>query len=94
MLKQLVTKYIKNTEHVFKEMQIPQTPRQLDEEEVKTVVDLARLYLKDAKFYRERSRFETALASVAYCEGLLDALRLLGMAEFRWPTRSGKEKLC
>lgn len=40
--------------------------------------------LEDAKYYREKKKLETRLASVAYCEGLLDALRLLGFVEFSW----------
>lgn len=40
--------------------------------------------LEDAKYYRERNKLETSLASVAYCEGLLDGLRLLGVVEFSW----------
>jgi len=35
--------------------------------------------LEDAKYYEDKSKLETSLASVAYCEGLLDALRLLGL---------------
>lgn len=84
MLRQRVTKYVQNVESALREVQIIQTPMHLDEEKVKTVVDLVRLYLKDTKFYEEKGKFETALASVAYCEGLLDALRLLGVVEFSW----------
>jgi hypothetical protein len=45
---------------------------------VKKVVEFAKAYLQDAKHYRDKSKFEVSLASVAYCEGLLDALKLLG----------------
>lgn len=53
-------------------------------EKINSVVNMARRYLKDAKYYQDRKKFETGLASVAYSEGLLDALRLLKAAEFSW----------
>lgn len=48
------------------------------------LAELARAYLSDSKYYAEAGDLETALACVAYAEGLLDALRLLGIAEFEW----------
>ncbi len=65
-------------------MKVVQDLTRVDEEKVKRVVDHAKRYLEDAKYYEERKEFETSLASVAYCEGLLDALRLLGGVEFSW----------
>lgn len=82
-LQELLNKYIKNTEVVLSEIQITQSP-QIDNEKVKSVVKAAKRYLEDAKYYRDRKRFETGLASVAYSEGLLDALKLLEVAEFSW----------
>ena len=35
-------------------------------------------YLADAKYYKAQGKLETSLTSVAYCEGLLDGLRLYG----------------
>ncbi len=84
MLRQRVTKYVQNVESALREVQINQTPMHLDEENVEAVIELVKLYLKDTKFYEEKGKFETALVSVAYCEGLLDALRLLGVVEFSW----------
>ena len=78
-IKQLVEKYVANTEEVFKQLE-----GQTASTEAEKVLDYAKRYLKDAKYYRDQKRFETALASVAYCEGLLDGLRLLGMVEFKW----------
>ena len=83
-LEELVTKYVRKTEKVFSEIRTPQVSKVLDNEGVGLVVDSARRYLEDARFFREQGRLETALASVAYCEGLLDALRLLGVVEFSW----------
>jgi len=80
----LVTKYIKGAESVIKDIgEIPDNIH-LKGEEVKTVFDWAKRYLQDAKYYQEEGKLETSLTSVAYCEGLLDALRLLGAVEFSW----------
>jgi hypothetical protein len=91
-LNALARKYISSAGHVFSHMEITQAPITLDTASVCTVVDFAKAYLKDAEFYREKEKFEVSLTSVAYCEGLLDALRLLGAVRFEWPTRKGKTK--
>ena len=83
-LEELVTKYIRGAERVFGEIgQLPEDVH-LNEEEAKTVFDWAKRYLEDAKYYQKERKLETSLTSVAYCEGLLDALRLLGAVEFSW----------
>jgi len=52
---------------------------------VERVVEEARRYLSDSRYYFDRGAYLTALAAVSYAEGLLDSLRLLGLAEFEWP---------
>ena len=47
------------------------------------VSDTIQRYLRDARFYLQSSKPTTALASIAYAEGLLDALIFLGLAETR-----------
>lgn len=42
------------------------------------IIELARSYLTDAKYYYERGDFVTSLSCIAYAEGLLDALRTMG----------------
>lgn len=82
-LKELASKYIQNAEHAFSEL-IIQSITKIDEEKIGDVIETAKNYLEDAKHYREKKMFKTSLASVAYCEGLLDALRLLEIAQFSW----------
>ncbi len=83
-VEELVAKYIRGAERVIKEIgEIPEDVH-LNEEEAKTVFDWAKRYLEDAKYYQREGKLETSLTSVAYCEGLLDALRLLGAVEFSW----------
>jgi FAD synthetase len=81
-LKALVAKYIASAEHIFNEICISETSVNLDAKSVKEVVEFAKAYLEDAKYYMNRKRFEVSLASVAYCEGLLDALKLLKLVKF------------
>lgn len=83
-LRELVSKYIQNSERVFTEIKITRDLMQVNGEKAKSVIETAKHYLEDARYYQKRNRLETSLASVAYCEGLLDALRLLGIAEFSW----------
>jgi len=83
----LVAKYIRNTGRVFEEIKtLDAREVTLNEGKIREVLDYARNYYEDAKFHRDQKKFEVALTSVAYCEGLLDALRLLGMVDFEWPT--------
>jgi FAD synthetase len=83
----LVAKYINNTGQVFEEIRISVAKdMKLDDKKVREVIEYARNYFEDSEYHRDQKKFEVALTSVAYCEGLLDALRLLGVAEFQWPT--------
>jgi FAD synthetase len=85
-VKDLVAKYISNTGQVFEEIKILKTEGiKLSVEKVREVVEYAKNYFEDSKYHCAQKKLEVALTSVAYCEGLLDALRLLGVAEFQWP---------
>ncbi|MCD6089212.1 DUF357 domain-containing protein [Candidatus Bathyarchaeota archaeon] len=79
----LVVKYIQKTEAVFKKMKMAEKSV-LDPSKVDDIVDEAKRYLEDAKYYLKKGKPETSLASVAYSEGLLDALRMLGLVKFEW----------
>ena len=83
----LVAKYINNTRQVFGEIKTSMSiDIKLDNKKVQEVIEYARNYFEDSEYHRDQKKFEVALTSVAYCEGLLDALKLLGVAEFQWPT--------
>jgi len=86
-LEALVTKYVRNTGQVFGEIKIVQNSVSIGEDKIMEVIGAARHYFADAKYYQEKKKFETSLVSVVYCEGLLDALKLLGAVEFSWPAR-------
>jgi FAD synthetase len=82
----LTSKYIVLAEFVFKNMQRNPVPIGVTEESVNNLLSYAYDYLEDAKYYKASGKLETSLTSIAYCEGLLDALRLLGAVTFEWPT--------
>ncbi|MEM3458831.1 MAG: DUF357 domain-containing protein [Candidatus Bathyarchaeia archaeon] len=90
-LEELVSKYIASAEHVFSNMVIVETPTSLNGDNVKKVVDFAKAYLEDARYYKDK-KAAVSLTSIAYCEGLLDALRLLGVVKFEWPTEKLKRR--
>jgi FAD synthetase len=83
-IEELITNYIRAAERVIQEIGQVQEDVGLKKEESKTVFDWAKRYLEDAKYYQKEGKLETSLTSVAYCEGLLDALRILGAVEFSW----------
>lgn len=87
-IEKLVSKYVASAEHVLGEIEVvAEDCTCVSADCVKQVLEAAKAYLQDAKYYREQERFEVSLASVAYCEGLLDALRMLGAVKFEWPAR-------
>jgi FAD synthetase len=73
-------------------MDVAKSPVNVDVDSVKKVLESAKAYLEDAKYYKTKKELDVSLTSIAYCEGLLDALRLLGAVKFEWPTRRKKKR--
>ena len=86
-LETLASKYISSAEKVLEDLDRAKTPIILSENAVGNILRWATDYLEDAKYYKAQGKLETSLTSVAYCEGLLDALRLLGAVKFEWPAK-------
>jgi len=91
-LEALVSKYIASTEKVLKEMQRTKGSTSVAEERIDNILGYVMAYLEDAKYYKDQKKFETSLTSVAYCEGLLDALRLLEAVKFEWPANMERKR--
>jgi hypothetical protein len=91
-LEALASKYIVSAEKVLNEMQRVEGALAVDEEGVSNILEYAIAYLADAKYYKAQKNFETSLTSIAYCEGLLDALRLLGAVKFKWSSNTKSKK--
>jgi FAD synthetase len=88
----LATKYIRSAEKVLAEIQRTHGTLTVNEKQVNNIIEHVEAYVKDAKYYKAQKRFETSLTSIAYCEGLLDALKLLGAVKFEWPTNKENKK--
>jgi FAD synthetase len=86
-LETLTSKYIASAEFVLNTLQKNPAPININSEDVNNLISYVHDYLADAKYYKSSGKLETSLTSIAYCEGLLDALRLLGTVNFEWPTR-------
>ena len=84
---ELASKYIDSAERVFTNLTVSGDSLVVKVETVRKVVLCASDYLEDAKYYRDQEKFEVSLTSVAYCEGLLDSLRMLGAVSFEWPRK-------
>ena len=77
-LEALASKYISSAEKVLKDLERTKNPISLTEEVVGNILRWAADYLQDAKYYKAHGKLETSLTSIAYCEGLFDALKLIG----------------
>ena len=75
-------KYLEATSQSLERFKMSRNESPLASELLDRVLDLARSYQKDSKHYLTEDKPVTALACVAYAEGLLDALKFLNLAEF------------
>ncbi len=73
---QRAEKYYNNLVNVLKSIKYKR--------EAEKVVDLAKRYIDDTKYYIDKGDCETALVTASYAEGLLDSLKMLGLASFEW----------
>ena len=74
-------RYIEIIERAIQNQKFKEEDHQIQPENVKAVLDTIHRYINDARYYLEHGRATTALASVAYAEGLLDALKFLELSE-------------
>jgi diphthine synthase len=82
-LDRLIEKYIAGCRRVREEMKTTPSTSPLTLAQIQDLLDHVDRYLADAEYFRSEKK-PTALTSVAYAEGILDALKLLGIADFQW----------
>jgi FAD synthetase len=75
-----VLKYIMAVEQVLSNIRLDDVKHP----EVREVINLSKAYLNDSKYYFSSKDYITSLSCIAYAEGLLDALRILGIINFYW----------
>lgn len=75
--------YVGKVEAALSKLQV-KGPREVSEAEVARVVEHAKRYWLDAKYFLGKGMCATALASVSYAEGILDAMKILNLIAFDW----------
>lgn len=91
-VEELLAKYIDSAEQVFRDISVSEVSLAVDVKSVKEILSFAKCYLDDARFYMEKGKHDVGLTSIAYCEGLLDALRMLEAVKFKWPAKREKKR--
>jgi diphthine synthase len=79
----LIDKYSRSCRKVLETLELRDLPKKIKKKKVKELLDHTERYLSDAQYYWGENN-PVALTSVAYAEGILDALKLLGLADFQW----------
>lgn len=82
-LERLIDKYGESCRRALDTLELKPFPVAVNEEIVGEVLDHVERYLSDAYYYRGENN-AVALTGVAYAEGIMDALKLLGLADFHW----------
>jgi hypothetical protein len=85
---QRARKYISNFEKALHTSNVIMEKNRIEAAAITKVTDAIHRYLEDARYYLENNRPTTSLASIAYAEGLLDALIFLDLAKPDQPSRS------
>ena len=73
--------YISNFETALQKLIPTKENSTVKAHNVRKVTDTIQRYLQDARYYLENGKPTTSLASIAYAEGLLDALTFLALTE-------------
>lgn len=72
--------YVAKFEHALRSSTLVKTDTLVSSVGPRRVSDTMQRYLRDAQYYLGANKPTTALASIAYAEGLLDALIFLNLA--------------
>ena len=83
-VRSLVGRYVSSVELALKNLKIRNSNSILVDQNMERVIDAVKRYLSDAKYYLKIKKEATALTSISYAEGLLDALRIMELVDFEW----------
>ncbi|RLF12428.1 MAG: hypothetical protein DRJ98_00600 [Thermoprotei archaeon] len=84
-LRERLDRYLNSLKKTLSQVKLAELEVSVDGNKVRTVLDLVERYYRDALHYLEEGDLTTSLVCVVYAEGLLDTLRVLGLASFKWP---------
>ena len=79
--KERAERYISALSKTLANITVKREERVVSAENISRVADTVQRYLGDAQHYLNQRRPSTALTSIAYAEGLLDALTFLELAQ-------------
>lgn len=79
----LINKYSNGCRKVLDNLEKKNTPVNISESQIEEVLKHTQNYLFDAEYYHSEKP-ATSLTCVAYAEGILDALKILGIIDFEW----------
>lgn len=74
-----LSRYFNYVEKIIKKMKLKAPPHL--KAQVEMIVDNAKRYYADAKYYMSLRDYPTSYVCIAYCEGLLDTLKYLNLIE-------------
>lgn len=74
-------RYIATLEKALQQHNALKENRTVEAANIEKVSDAIHRYLQDARFYLDNDKPTTSLASIAYAEGLLDALKFLNLTK-------------
>jgi len=78
--------YLMKVEQALSTVEWATLPTTIAADDARSILDSVRRYVSDAKYYLGEGESITALASISYAEGLLDAVKFLRIAHFSWKT--------
>lgn len=81
-IKERALKYIVNLKEAFSTLNIL-----FKNEKVIEAINEAKRYFEDAKYYFERESYIDSIVCSSYAEGILDALKLMKLIDFTWPSK-------
>ncbi len=80
----ILDKYILGVKNVFREMKTLEEVREMPIEKLNLALEWARNYYNDSIAFRRKGDLVSSLIAIAYCEGILEGLRLLKLVDFKW----------
>jgi FAD synthetase len=73
-LSKRVERYIKNMERLLQKISI-------NDEKMRKIYDMAKLYTEDAKYFMNKGEIHNALIAIVYAEGLIDSILIMNDME-------------
>jgi diphthine synthase len=80
----VLDRYIVGVKNVFREMKILGESGEMSSRELNLALEWARNYYNDSIAFKLKGDLVSSLIAIAYCEGILEGMRLLKLVDFKW----------